>query len=167
MSRKKPLRALAAVAFAMLPVGSAAFASDIKIMPSSACQPREPLDAANVEYEDGAIMNTSDTIYARISCPFVKDNPQGIGQTFSAVVEVQGSQGQQVLCTLTNLSRSGKAFTPDDFGLSGANGPGSIALNLKAANSFGSYFDLTCTLPPGGGKVFSYRTVEPSPTDAE
>ena len=166
MSRKKSLLALAAVSFALLPFGSAAFASDIKIMPSSACQPRASLDAANVKYEDGAIVNKSNTIRAFISCPFVKDNPQGIGQTFSAVVEVQGFTGQQVLCTLTNRSRSGKAFSPDAFGLSGANGPGFIALNLKAANSFGSYFDLTCTLPPGG-KVFSYRTFEPSPTDAE
>lgn len=166
MNMKSSLLAIAVVSFSFLPFGRDVFATDIKIMPSSACQPRESLDVANVKYEDGAIVNKSDTLNAFISCPFVRDNPKGIGQTFSAVVELQGSKGKNALCTLTNRSRSGKAFSPDDFETGGANGPTFIALNLKAANSFFSYFDLTCVLPPGG-KVFSYRTIEPSPTDID
>jgi hypothetical protein len=78
MSRKKPLLALAAVSFALLPFGSAAFASDIKIMPSSACQPIDQFNAAKIKFENGAILNKDAAQLAFIVCPFVKDNPQGI-----------------------------------------------------------------------------------------
>jgi hypothetical protein len=95
-----------------------------------------------------------------------KDNPKGIGQTFSAVVEVEGLKGEEVQCTLTNRTRSRKFLASDDFGFSGTQGPGSIALNLKGANSFGNYFTIDCVLPPFG-KLYSYWTFGPSPTDID
>jgi hypothetical protein len=164
MNMKKPLLAIAVVSFSLLPLGREAFATDIKVIPATACQPRTPDEALNVTFDNGVLLNKSNTLKAFIFCPFVRDNPKGIGETFSAVIEVQGFKGQEVGCTLTNRASSGHPFSPDDFGSGGANGPESIALNLKAANSFGSYFTIDCLLPPLG-QVFSYRTFEPSPTD--
>ncbi|PSB02926.1 hypothetical protein [Merismopedia glauca] len=147
-------------------IGSNAYAvdpTDLKVMPSAACQGKGFNEAAKLTFFEDALKNSSSSD-AFVICSFVKDNVNnGIGKTYSAIVEVQGSNGKNVFCTLTSRSRSGK-FLADDFETGGANGATFLALNIKQPNNFNSSYSITCILPPNG-RIFGYTTSEPSPTD--
>lgn len=163
MNMKRRLIAIATVFSSLITFGSNASANDIKVMPSTACQPPDQKEAVKIRFFEGAILNDSSTD-AFIVCPFVKDNNnRGIGQIFSAVVQVNGANGKNVFCSLTSRKPGGN-FIADDFSAGGANGPSFLALNIKESNIFNSYYSISCILPPRG-RVFSYRTFEPSPTD--
>jgi hypothetical protein len=158
-------KSIAIAIISSMAIGSNAYAvdatSDLKVMPSAACQPKDSIEAAKVKFSDDALTNTSSKD-AFIICPFVKDNANnGIGKTYSAIVEIQGSQGKAVLCDLTSRSRTGK-FLAQDSKTSGASGLGFIALNVKqpAALSTNSSYSITCLLPLPNGQN---RATDPGP----
>lgn len=160
MSNKNPLMAIAVVSCAAF--GSSAYATDVKLMAGSTCQPRSPDDRQDVFALLDGVTNVNPTDPAFVLCPIVRDNTSTIpnGTLLVRLTVKRSSNGEAVSCVLDSRDRNGNQLERDE-GTAGAR----FTLEVKQNPSIDGYYALQCRLPPAGGTVVSYRYTETSPTD--
>jgi hypothetical protein len=179
MRMKKRLLALAVVALAA--VESPAYASDFKVMPGSACQPRLMDDRQDVVVLLDGVTNIHPTDPAFVICPIVRDNtstnPNGV---MLVNLVVHGSSvGDKVECLLDSRNAQGTVnpitnlpVARDEGSAGGATTASStgfahLILDVPQNPRRDGYYVVQCKLPAGqpGGTVASYQYFELSPTD--
>ena len=170
MSTTNRLMAIAVVSCAAF--GSGAYAaSDFKVMPGSACQPRSPNDRQDILALLDRVINANPTDPAFVICPIVRDNTSPIPSAFMQVrlVVKRSSNGEPVSCVLDSRDDDGTQIERSE----GSDGTGTgtdgrnLFLVVKENPERNGYYVVQCRLPPGnpGGTVVSYRFSERSPTD--
>jgi hypothetical protein len=155
----------------LVALGSYGYADDSKVINGGACYSRFTVLAGETTpprlNRFSTIINL-DGRQVQVACPMVRDRLLGggtvaSGAAASVTVRLNG-RGTNVSCTLQSLDGFGQ-LVDSDTRSGGATQDTNLVLQVdQSANS--GFYALQCNLPDGG-VIYSYRLVEPTPTDTD
>lgn len=135
------------LAMAIVLMAGAAQATDLKNYPGATCQPRNPDNAAIIEYGfTGEVFNTSTEFAAVVTCPIVRDSvftPPGELRAVAVRFRIPPFGGA-AFCELHSRDLYGTAGFMDSRLTSGE---GNVSLSFPALSGVHiGYYSLTCAI---------------------